>query len=108
MAAIATRTLCAVAKLPRPLIWSEAAMTLSRIGRTAAALWLMGNAASIARAESTRSQIGPEARATINISVSVLPTFKVIGGTEALNMTSNAPAQFRYEVVSQPIERQPL
>ena len=78
---------------------------LSKLGAVATGVLLVAATDGPAGAQSIRSQLGAQARATISISASVKPMFTVSTGPGALNISSNASANLRYQVVVQPVGR---
>lgn len=82
-------------------------MTLRGIVRAAATICLLLGPCDPAFGQSVRSAMGPEARTTIIISASVIPTFKVTSAGNALNVASNAASRLRYVVVMQPVNETP-
>lgn len=63
---------------------------------------VVGTAVDEASAQSSRSPMGPEARASITIRVSVSPTFSVSAPAKGLEVSSNASPQLRYAYLLQP------
>jgi|SRR5579884_1770727 len=78
-------------------------MSLVNMRQAAAGICLLASFGS-AHGQSIQSQLGPQARATISITVSVLPSFKVTNVAGAPSITSNAPSQLRYGLVTQPLQ----
>ena len=80
-------------------------MTLSTVLRRASAIWLAAIPCGTAEGQSIRTPMGAEARATINISVSVLPKFNITDAMDAFDVTSNASSQLRYHVITQSLQQ---
>jgi hypothetical protein len=66
-----------------------------------AGLVLLGTFGGPACAQSIRSQMGPQARATISISVSVRPMFTVSAPADTVKVSTNASSALRYSVMVQ-------
>lgn len=74
-------------------------MRLPSTPKVALASALLGATIAPANAQSTRSELGAHARATITISASVKPTFSVSAPNDGLKISSNVSSQLRYAVV---------
>src|SRR5690349_17283487 len=82
-----------------PAFNPEMAVRVLSLGRAVAGLALFGLPAGHADAQSIQSSMGPQARATMRISVSVRPMFTVTQSENAVTVSSNAASSLRYAVV---------
>jgi hypothetical protein len=99
---LATSRLIAGTKRSAASFWWAADMRLWRIISTACAL-LPPLAPAPAYSQSIRGELGAQSRASIHISVTVMPRFQVPASPREPSLSSNAPA-LRYSLVRLPLD----